>query len=278
MKKVVSSHEVAHLFNGQHQTEATTQTRNFYFIGNSIYSYGSHFCIARFVDHNTLLFTERGYSNTTGKHIRITASATSNRDKIYCAYPDRSHEANFDYWITDAERIAENLLKARKPSKYISELNSVQYRAEKYASYFNIEIPARLTNVLSVTSGAEYMEHASNVLEFKKQEARRKAMADAKAHAKQLKDWRAFKRSHMYGRIEYDYLRVTDTDFETSQLVKIPVNIGLRLYKTIRTLKPGDAFLSYEVKNITDTFIQIGCHKITFKEIDNAVSKVTQLV
>jgi len=126
MKKVVSSHDVAHLFNAQTQETATTPNRNFYFSGKTIYSYGSHFCIAKFVDYNTLLFTERGYSNTTSKHISITRSATSNRDKIYCAYPDRSHEANFDYWTYNAENIAQSLLKARKPSKYISELNSVQ--------------------------------------------------------------------------------------------------------------------------------------------------------
>jgi hypothetical protein len=278
MKKVVSSHDVAHLFNAQSQSTAYTPTRNFYFIGNSIYSYGSHFCIARFVDHNTLLFTERGYSNSTAKHIRITASATSNRDKIYCAYPDRSHEANFDYWTYNAENIAQSLLKARKPSKYISELNSVQYRAERYAGYFGIEIPARLKSVLDVTSKDQYMQYASNVLEFEKQERLRKEREKVKAHAKQLKDWRAFKVSNIYGRIEYDYLRVTDTDFETSQRVKIPVSIGLRLYKTIRTLKPGAPILSYTVKDITDTYIQIGCHKIAFKEIDNAVNKVTQLV
>jgi hypothetical protein len=278
MKKVVSSHDVAHLFNGQHQTEATTQTRNFYFNGTRIYSYGSHFCIAKFVDHNTLLFTERGYSNSTAKHIRITASATSNRDKIYCAYPDRSHEANFDFWINNAERIGQNLLKARKPAKYISELNSIQYRAEKYASYFNIEIPFRLKNILDVTNADQYMAHASSVAEFNKQEERRKAREQAKAHAKQLKDWRAFKVSSIYGRNEYDYLRISGTDFETSQRVKIPVSIGLRLYKTIRTLKAGEPFLSYYVQEITSTFIQIGCHKIAFKEIDNAVSKVTQLV
>jgi hypothetical protein len=278
MKKVVSSHDVAHLFNAQSQSTATTQTRNFYFNGTRIYSYGSHFCIARFVDHNTLLFTERGYSNTTGKHIRITASATSDRDKIYCAYPDGTHEANFGFWIDNAERIAKNLLKARKPAKYISELENIKYRAERYANYFGIEIPARLTSVLDITSAEQFYEHIESVAEFNKQEARRKARERAKAHAKQLKDWRAFKVSNIYGRIEYDYLRVTDTDFETSQRVKIPVEVGMRLYKTIRTLKPGQAFLSYQVKDITNTYIQIGCHKIEFKEIDNAVSKVTQLV
>jgi hypothetical protein len=278
MKKVVSSHEVAHLFNGQNQSTAYTPTRNFYFDGKSIYSYGSHFCIARFVDHNTLLFTERGYSNTTAKHISITGNATRDRNKISCAYPDGTHEANFDFWINNAERIGQNLLKARKPAKYISELENIKYRAERYANYFGIEIPARLKNILDVTNADQYMAHASSVIEFNKQEARRKAREQAKAHAKQLKDWRAFKVSNIYGRIEYDYLRVTDTDFETSQRVKIPVEVGMRLYKTIRTLKPGQAFLRYEVKSITDTFIQIGCHKIEFKEIDNAVSKVTQLV
>jgi hypothetical protein len=278
MRKVVDAYTVAHLFNGQHQATAYTPSRNFYFNGKSIYSYGSHFCIAKFVDHNTLLFTERGYSNTTTKHISITGNATRDRNKISCAYPDRDHVSNFNYWVKDAEHIAKNLLKARKPAKYISELENIKYRAERYANYFGIEIPARLINVLNITSKDQYIEHVENVAEFNKQEERRKAREQAKAHAKQLKDWRAFKVSNIYGRIEYDYLRVTDTDFETSQRVKIPVNIGLRLYKTIRTLKPGDAFLSYQVKDITDTFIQIGCHKIEFKEIDNAVSKVTELV
>ena len=278
MKKVVSSHDVAHLFNAQTQQTATTPTRNFYFSGKSIYSYGSHFCIAKFVDYNTLLFTERGYSNTTSKHISITASATSNRNKIYCPYPDRSHEANFDYWITRAENIAQSLLKARKPSKYISQLDAVKHGAERYANYFGIEIPARLKSILDVTSKDQYMQHASNVIEFEKQERLRKEREKAKAHAKQLKEWRAFKVSSIYGRIEYDYLRVTDTDFETSQRVKIPVNIGLRFYNNIKNVKPGDKLLSYTVQEITGTYIAIGCHKITFKEIDNAVSKVTQLV
>lgn len=277
MKKVVDAYTVAHLFNGQNQATAYTPSRNFYFNGKSIYSYGSHFCIARFVDHNTLLFTERGYSNTTSKHIAITRSATSNRDKIYCAYPDGTHEANFHFWTSNAERIGQSLIKARKPAKYISELENVKYRAERYANYFGIEIPARLKNILDVTNADQYVQHVESVAEFNKQEERRKARERAKAHAKQLKDWRAFKTTGIHDRIDYDYIRVTDTDFETSQRVKIPVNIGLRLYKTIRTLKPGDAFLSYQVKDITNTFIQIGCHKIAFKEIDNAVSKVTQL-
>jgi hypothetical protein len=278
MKKVVDAHSVAHLFAGQNQDSATTQTRNFYFRGKEIYSYGSHFCIARFIDNNTLLFNERGYSNTTAKHIRLTASATSHIDKIYCAYPCGSHVSNFDNWNTSAEYIAENLLKARKPSKYISQLNDIKYKAEKYATYFGIEIPFRLTSILDVTSGAEYMQHASNVVEFKKQDQRRQERADAKAHAKELKEWRAGERTSIYTRGNFDYIRVSDENFVTSQRVCIPINIGLRLYKTIRTLKPGAPVLSYTVKDITDTYIQIGCHKIAFKEIDNAVSKVTELV
>lgn len=278
MKKVVSSHDVAHLFNAQTQETATTPNRNFYFYNTKIYSYGSHFCIAKFVDYNTLLFTERGYSNTTRKHISITASATSNRDKIYCPYPDRDHVSNFNYWVKDAEIIARNLLKARKPSKYISELNSVQYRAERYANYFGIEIPARLINVLSVTSKDQYIAHTENVAEFEKQEARRKALANVKQHAKELKEWRAGDRASIYTRNGYDYLRVSDTDFVTSQRVCIPIAIGLRFYNNIKNVKPGDKLLSYTVQEITGTYIAIGCHKITFKEIDNAISKVTQLV
>ena len=75
MKTVFNTDEIAHLWRHQTQDNARNSGSNFYFQGRSIYSYGSHFEIARLVtkpDGSTLvLFTPRSYSNTTSKHISI---------------------------------------------------------------------------------------------------------------------------------------------------------------------------------------------------------------
>lgn len=272
MKKVVSGEQVAHLFANKLQTEAYTQTRNFYFYGDRIYSYGSHFCIARFIDNNTLLFTERQYSVTTSQHIRITEYATNHIQKIYCANPTGSHEENFNFWLRDAESVAKGLINARKPEKYLNELASIKFRAEKYATYFGIDIPETLKALLSIGDKAEFWAYQESKTRLLEAEKKRKEAEKMKALRKELKEWRAFQKRTLYNRVDFDYLRKDAENFETSQGVKIPINVGLRLYNNIRNLKVGDKFLDYIVGDVTKDFIQIGCHKLKFSEID-AIAK-----
>ena len=159
MRKVVSPQDVAHLFATQSQSEARTQSGSLYFYNDKIYSYGSHFCIARFVDSKTLLFTERRYSKSTSKHINYVRHATSHIDKIYCANPSGSHGENFNYWLNEAEVSISKLKNARKPEIYILELERVKEKANKYANYFGIELPLTLEKVLSITDKAETVEY-----------------------------------------------------------------------------------------------------------------------
>lgn len=271
MRKVVSPQDVAHLFANQLQEEARTPTGNLYFYGQKIYSYGSHFCIARFVDDRTLLFTERSYSNTTAKHINYVWGATSHKDRILCAYPTGSHEQNFNYWINEAEAITDKLRNARKPEIYLTELNNLKYRVDRYKQYFKIDMPITLEKVLSITNKAEVVDYLASKQKLIDAEAKRKAKEHAKLHAEELKKWRSFEKQSLYLRDDYDYIRKDDENFQTSQGVKIPIEIGLRLYRNIRNLSQGDKFLDYTVGEVTKNYIRIGCHKITFKEIDNII-------
>ncbi len=271
MKKVVSTQEVCHLFANQLQHEAYNPNRSVYFYKDKIYSYGSHFCMAKFVGVGTILFTTRGYSNTTAKHLSILSSATSHLNKIYCAQPTGTHEENFTAWLNWAEIVLRNLKTSRKPEKYLSELEHIKQQATKYAEFFKIALPETLQAVLSVTDKAEvvlYMEQKQAVLEAEK---KRKEAEKMKALRKELKEWRAFQKRSLYNRMDFDYLRKDAESFETSQGVKIPINVGLRLYKNIRNLKVGDKFLEYAVGDVTKDFIRIGCHKIKFSEIDAVV-------
>lgn len=72
-KCYTDAYEIAHLWAHQTQQEAYKPNRSFYFDGKSIYSYGSHFEIARLVDvphedNPVVLFNDTSYSNTTSQH------------------------------------------------------------------------------------------------------------------------------------------------------------------------------------------------------------------
>ena len=272
MKKVNSPQDTAHLFALQTQSEARTPNGSLYFNGKSIYSYGSHFCIAKFIDEKTLLFTERSYSNTTAKHISCVSYATSHIDKIYCSNPNGSHDTNFNYWLNEADLLADKLKRANKPEIYINQLQQIEKKALKYANYFNIEMPETLQSVLKVTTKAEILAYLESKSELIAKEKEAKEKEAKKEHAKQLKKWRKFETLKLYSRFEgIDYIRKNTDCFETSQGIKIPIEIGKRFYNNLAASKIGDKFLDYTINEITKTYIGIGCHKITFKEINNVI-------
>ena len=273
MKKVNTPQQTAHLFSTQSQIESRTPNGSLYFYDKSIFSYGSHFCIAKFIDDKTLLFTERTYSNTTAKHISVVSYATSHINKIYCFNPNGSHENNFNVWLNVAEQLADKLKRANKPEIYISQLQQIETKAIKYANYFNIAIPETLKSVLKVTTKAEILAYMDSKAELIAAEKVAKEKAAKKEHQTNLKKWRKFETGRLYTRDGFDYLRKDTEFFQTSQGVKIPIEIGLKLYKNLKTAKTGDKFLEYTVGEITKQFICIGCHKITFKEINNVINK-----
>jgi hypothetical protein len=220
-----------------------------------------------------LLFTERTYSNTTAKHINVVSHATSHIDKIYCFNPNASNVDNFTYWLNAAEQLADKLSRANKPEIYISQLQQIENKATKYANYFNIAIPETLQSVLKVTTKAEILAYMDSKAELIAAEKIAKEKQLKKEHATNLKKWRKFETGRLYQRDGFDYLRKNNEQFETSQGVKIPLEIGLKLYKNLKTAKTGDKFLEYTIGEITKTYIGIGCHKITFKEINNIINK-----
>lgn len=78
MKTVVNSEQVAHLWAHKAQSEARNSNNSLFFRDSTIYSYGSHFPIARHIegaDVNAVLFTTKDYSVTTAKHKSFVARA-----------------------------------------------------------------------------------------------------------------------------------------------------------------------------------------------------------
>jgi hypothetical protein len=271
MKIVNTPQQTAHLFANKLQSEARTQTKNLFFYNEKIYSYGHHFCIAKHYK-NELLFTLRSYSNTTSKHIQHVRNASNHINKIYCYYPDGSPEQNFNAWKDEAEKNIDKLANARKPEKYIFELQRINDEAQKYAKALNTKIPALLSKITDISEKNDISEYIAKKQKIADKEARKLA----KIHKENLNKWRNFEISTLYQRDGFDYLRFNKEKqrFETSQRIEIPLALGLKIYDKIKNGIQFEKVLDYSVTEINKTFIKVGCHKITIKEINQTIKTI----
>ncbi len=73
--------QVAHLWASGNK--ASGKGSNFYFEGDTIYSYGNHFPIARRINENLYLITQRGYSVSTSRHISYARRAIPSYAKTF---------------------------------------------------------------------------------------------------------------------------------------------------------------------------------------------------
>lgn len=283
MKRVVKKSDVAHLWANKVQDDARNAQGNFYFRGDTIYSYGSHFPIAKHVvnekGEKAVLFTERSYSNTTAKHINATRYAANHLNLIYCANPENSKEFNFELWKKQIENISSNLPTSRKPEIYLNQIESVGKQVKKYADFWGVKIPETLQVALSITSKEKYKEYAEKkaIAEKKAEVARKKKLK--REHKESLKKWREGKTDRIYVHDGFDYLRLNKTNnrVETSQEVEIPVEIAKRFHAVLkRMLKKGGCInceninvMHYSVQEINTDYIKAGCHTISIAEIND---------
>ena len=280
MKKVLSSlSDIAHLFANQLQDEARNSNNSFFFRGNTIYSYGSHFPIAKHIEYDgkeALLFTLRSYSNTTAKHINYVAHAVNHKNIIYCGNPNNTHTDNFNYWLGIAEDICKSLLKAKKPEIYLNKLANIESQVNRYAKFFCIAVPENLSFVLSTQDKAQFADYEAKKEAFRLAEEKRQQKELKAAHKKELVKWLNMETSRLYNRSNVDYLRLNSDIIETSQGVKIDLINGKRFYEAIlnNTLQVGQHLLGYEVLSIDKKSIKIGCHNFELTYLKQFGEKV----
>ncbi|MBZ5721189.1 MAG: hypothetical protein LAO03_12490 [Acidobacteriia bacterium] len=152
---VYPTDEVPHLWAHKTQSEATNPRRNLYFTGDTIFSYGEHFPIARHVTGGTkrkplagVLFTSRSYSSTTAKHKgKVRQSIPSN--VMAFEVPNVNvwdgHSANLQYFSNEAKRLLAKAQNGRKYGAYSwKEAQKNVANAKAYATFFRITFPTKL--------------------------------------------------------------------------------------------------------------------------------------
>jgi hypothetical protein len=90
VKQVFSTNEIPHLWAHKTQDSARNPGRNLYFDGDTIYSYGGHFPIARHISNKrgnrAILFTTRTYSVTTSGHVSAVRSSIPSGVQVFHVY------------------------------------------------------------------------------------------------------------------------------------------------------------------------------------------------
>lgn len=278
MKKVFSSaSDVAHAFALQNQDEGRNSSRSFYFEGDSLYSYGRHFCVARFISEDTVLFTERKYSNTTAKHTGHAWRALRHKNLVQCPYPDGTYHDNFNWWEREVNGILAQKTKARCPENYIIQIGYVRGRVIRYCDARQIEMSDTLRELFAPYTDDVIIQASEKMREKDKAREEKKRAKMELEHAKQLSEFRNGTRNNIYARIDVDYVRRDVDNFVTSQGVRIPIAVGETFYRLLKAGKVsvGDKLEQYTVRSIDADSISIGCHTITMDEIENAVSSKT---
>jgi len=130
MKKSFSSvHECIHRWAQQEQHEGYSS--NVYFEGTRVYSYGRHYLLGEFVKNKRgtlgVIIDDRGYSNTTSKHISIAWSAVSHIPFRF-SRPDTDPVSVKNFLESQMEK----LRNARKPELYVSAANA---KFERYVAW-----------------------------------------------------------------------------------------------------------------------------------------------
>lgn len=277
--------QVAHLWANQLQ-ESARNSGNYYFNGDAIYSYGSHFMIAKHHENkkgNVILFTTRSYSNTTAKQIGVTRAACSHKDLIYCKNPNgSSHSENFDNWAVNMQSSAKSLVNARKPEKYLNDIAVFYNEAKTYADYFSLKIPKDIIVLSKIGNKDEYFKLATKQAALKLKEEKRNKLKLQKQHAEALVKWRTLETNRLAVYDGYSYLRVTDKNrIQTSQNVDIPMQIAKDFYDYIlNTIETGGCtdcnkkLMDFNVTSIDKNLVVVGCHKTTMQEIKGIANQL----
>lgn len=260
MKTVFDNNMLAHVWAQRSQPYGKTSNGNFYFDAGTLYSYGSHFKVAKFVANAkgetcAVLFNSRTYSMSTSRHQRLARNAVRGLnlpaiDVDNCdPRTDVDHLANFKALIALRDEYQGKADRARSSWRKDSlhrEAERLDESAAVYAGLFIKGDPTKLAAKLA-------KQDAKAARERKQREAERAAeLAKAKAEVapvvehmvalwrERYDEWNAVRSRYGEGNFPNPYsltgqaiheawntlptmLRVDGDEIETSRGARFPV-------------------------------------------------------
>lgn len=277
--------------NWANKIKPTGKGSSMFYEGDTIYSYGYHFPIAKFItiDENTFIaFNENGYSNSTSKHqSHVRRSIPYNYEIIKVidmSFGFYGHENNMKHYIN---QINENLDKAKKATKnkeYL--LNSAEIALNilnKYIRLFKIDIIGHKETLTELLNFQSIIDNYKNSPEFsawkEKQIIKEKQRQENEIikQAENILKFRSFEINHVYS-LPHNLLRYNSdkNEIQTSGGVNMAKDIFLRYYNMFKndTLQIGDKVQHYQFGGTKDNIVFVGCHKFELSEIENLINSI----
>jgi len=276
MKTVFTNRQLGHVWAQQTQERGKSSNGQFFFNGPSIYSYGHHFCIAKFATtlqgQEVVLVTNRGYSVTTSKHIGYTRQAIPGHyPRFYVHKPDDLMEHNIERLIKDAEYTLEQANKPRKQQKtkdaaVTAMLSAIEQANELGRLFIKDYQPIALPQDASFTAlaagvaerEAERLEAERLKAEKRKKERQAEALATFKrlygAPSQFLDKWRGNEIGDAWHALrllsdmneavlkraklsnEFQYMRVKGDLVETSTGAEFPVSHAKKAWPVVKRI------------------------------------------
>lgn len=266
MKTVFTNSEIMHIFNEQKQSVGRTANRNIYFYNNEIYSYGSHYLLGEFIDKETIIINNEGYSNSTSKHIYLLIDATRDKKQFFTT------KIKTKIVLNTIKDYLNKLTRARKTKEYY--LNEINSTLKMYFDY--LEYTKQKTKYNKMKEHKEikriandFYNNFENLQEQIKEQQKKNAIKEKEAIKKNLKEWKCGKNIWFRNKTNRDYLRLKNDYIETSQGVKIPISEGRRILKLIELKKVvGQKVDNRFVVTSFKEFLKVGCHNISNDEIN----------
>lgn len=279
---------------------------NVFYEGEKIYSYGHHFCIARLLPNDVVVYGTHTYSPSTASHQAAVRSAVSHLRTVYCHDPGNSAYRNKEFAqreIEDAlaeppklakfkelKRLGARVAARRKAENFNTYLAALPKEESKGVKPFDLTEPRfnhtpedaqRYAQLVREEQERQLLRDAKREERWAAQRERREAdMKAAEEKAKtRIPDWR----NHIYtGYMPYSMptmLRLSKdgTSVETSKGAEIPVSHAKRLWPVIQNCKAVGLGLKdraiklghFTLTRINDDgSIVVGCHDIPYSEIE----------
>lgn len=272
-----------------------------FFNDDTIYSYGPHFPIAKWVDPPkgpaVVLFTSESYSVTTAKHKSIVHRAIPQSVRAFVVPTVRAASKHYHRENVKALLQASGaaLAKSKRARTYKASYLKASARyleeARAYARLFRTgqRIPASSAKIAEAIEAARKVEA--------KRDAERRAESERRAEAQRVEDratferWRAgdldasCPRSYAYSATRRAYLAVRGDIVQTSLGAEVPIEHVRRALPLVRAIKERGTEWHRNGQEIRvghfqidaiepDGTIRAGCHVIGWDEVERIAVQV----
>lgn len=279
---MTTHNQVAH--NWAHQTGKARNNRQVFYDGPTIYSFGRHFPIARYLDPKTVLFTSKGYSQSTSGHKFLVERAIPPNVTVFKvnnveARCTAQHLENYEVLIKAATVALDAAGRARtRSSHFVDTATALVNDANRYARRFRLGVK-RVT--LKRLNGAfDTIQMRAEALRAEAELQRAKlARERTLAGRERLLQWcGGMDVSPPHTRVPY--VRVKDDTVETSWGACVPLPDALLAWGAMKAARTGKTIPAvgkvgdFAVQEVTAIGIRVGCHFVPFKVAEFAAAKI----